>query len=94
VHLANALESSLSRQAMPGEAPQLDLEYPSELRIVERLDHFREIVQSHAGDKSNSTQFIRRLAVPQKPLPAVNPQSTSDTSPNGFWSRFRSLLAT
>lgn len=94
VHIANALEHSLSHDPSTGSAPQLDLDYPMELRVVEQLDSFRQIVQNNASDKGDSTQFIRKVAVPAPAAPTVNPQSASDTEPNGFWSRFRSLLAT
>ena len=94
VHLANALEHALGEEPSLGEAPKLDLDYPRELCIMEQLDYFRGIVQNYAGDKSNPTQFIRRVAVPQQSTPSVNPQTTASTAPNGFWSRFRSLLAT
>ncbi|HEX7862482.1 MAG TPA: response regulator [Verrucomicrobiae bacterium] len=96
VHLANALENAITKQAATGQEPKLDLDYPTELRVIEQLDTFREIVLSSANAKTSSTQFIRRVAVPEKLSPALSPtaQAASETAPNGFWSRFRSLLAT
>jgi hypothetical protein len=96
VHLANALENAITKHAATGQEPVVDLDYPTELRVIEQLDTFREIVLTSANAKSSSTQFIRRVAVPEKPSPALSPnvQAASETAPNGFWSRFRSLLAT
>jgi hypothetical protein len=72
----------------------MDLDYPTELRVVEQLDTFREMVQSHSKSTANATQFIRKVAVPESPMPAENLSAASNNAPNGFWSRFRSLLAT
>ena len=93
MHLANALENSINNQR-PGEEPKLDLDYPTELRIIEQLDTFRDLVQNSARTKSSATQFIRRPAAAPAPGPKLNPQIAAETSPNGFWSRFRGLLAT
>ena len=93
LHLANALENSLNNQP-PGQEPKLDLDYPTELRIIEQLDTFRDLVQNSARTKAGATQFIRRTAVPSPTTPKLNPQIAAETSPNGFWSRFRGLLAT
>src|SRR5688572_8767750 len=93
LHLANALENSINNQR-PGEEPKLDLDYPTELRIIEQLDTFRDLVQNSARTKAGATQFIRRTAVPSPTTPKLNPQIAADTAPNGFWSRFRGLLAT
>jgi putative nucleotidyltransferase with HDIG domain len=94
VHLANALEHAITDEQPSGESAKLDLDYPSELRIVEQLDFFRGVVQRQAGEKGSATQFIRRIGLPQQPTPPAALQTVSDTAPNGFWSRFRSLLAT
>jgi putative nucleotidyltransferase with HDIG domain len=94
LHLANAIDNSLTQQRMPGEEVQMDLDYPAELRIVEQLDLFRDIVQNNSRAKTGATQFIRKVALRESPGPAINPQTASDTAPDGFWSRFRGLLAT
>ncbi|MGZ8940677.1 MAG: HDOD domain-containing protein [Limisphaerales bacterium] len=94
LHVANAIDHSLTQQRVPGEEVQIDLDYPAELRIIEQLDTFRDIVQNNSRAKTGATQFIRKMAVPEAPALAMNPQTASDTAPNGFWSRFRGLLAT
>lgn len=97
LHLANAIENSIHRAE--SNDVRLDLDYPSELRITEQLDMFREIAQRASRPQNGLTQFIRRT---RENAAAVN--SSTDTSPvlpaavdgtaNGWWSRFRSLLAT
>jgi putative nucleotidyltransferase with HDIG domain len=94
LHLCNALENARAHKEATGEELKLDLNYPSELRIIEQLEVFREIVDSQAKDKPGSTQFIRKVSVPDSTTPAENMQTASESAPNGFWSRFRSLLAT
>lgn len=94
VHLANALERQFSDERPPGDLPKLDLDYPRELEIVEQLEFLQGIVQCQAGNQGNPTQFIRRPSPAETPSLPVNPQAASDQAPNGFWSRFRSLLAT
>ena len=96
LHLANKLENALSDPRSGTEEIQLDLDYPTELRVVEQLDTFREIVRRCSRPNSGGTQFIRKLPPPETPsaTPPRNPQSAADLAPNGFWSRFRGLLAT
>jgi putative nucleotidyltransferase with HDIG domain len=94
LHIANAVENSLSHKDAAGVEPAMDLDYPTELRVVEQLETFREMVQSHSKSTANATQFIRKVAVPESPKPAENLSAASNNAPNGFWSRFRSLLAT
>lgn len=94
LHIANALENSLSCKEASGHDLALDLDYPTELRIVEQLDTFREIVQDNSKSKADATQFIRKIAVSETADRMEKVQAASDAAPNGFWSRFRSLLAT
>ena len=93
LHVANAIDNSLTQQRLPGEETPMDLRYPAELRIIEQLDVFRDIVQNNSRAKTGATQFIRKVALREPSVPALNPQTSSD-APNGFWTRFRGLLAT
>jgi len=93
VHLANALENALNQPAPGATELTIDLDYPTELRVVEQLDTFREIVFKSRSE-TGSTQFIRRNnTAPAPSAITANPKAASDTAPHGFWSRFRSLLA-
>jgi putative nucleotidyltransferase with HDIG domain len=97
LHLANALENNFAQQGRTGSAEaHLDLDYPIELKIAEQLDTLREIARNACRPSTGSTQFIRKVgSVEEAVVDATsNPQIVSDTAPNGFWSRFRSLLAT
>jgi putative nucleotidyltransferase with HDIG domain len=95
LHVANAIENSLAHE---GNAEvTMDLEYPAELRIVEQLDYFRDLVQSSGRTKSGTTQFMRKMAVRDAQLPSATQYAAAPTvadAPNGFWTRFRDLLAT
>jgi hypothetical protein len=99
LHVANAIEHSL---AEPNGAIKMDTEYPAELRIVEQLDYLRDLVQSSGRTKSGTTQFMRKMAgrngndrAPvQQSIQGTAAKSESGDSPNGFWTRFRGLLAT
>jgi putative nucleotidyltransferase with HDIG domain len=96
LHLANAFENSFAQNRNGAPEVQLDLDYPTELKILEQLDSFREIARNASRPSTGSTQFIRK-AVSIESAPAAtsaNPQAAGDATPNGFWSRFRSLLAT
>lgn len=96
VHLANLLENAETsgRAALP--EFQLELDYPPELGLAERIDDLREIARTAARPADLATQFIRRkLAdVNSAPVNDFTKQLASEVPPNGWWARFRSLVAT
>jgi putative nucleotidyltransferase with HDIG domain len=99
LHVANAIENAL---AEPSGAIKMDMEYPAELRIVEQLDYLRDLVQNSGRTKSGTTQFMRKMAgrngkdraAIHQTIQGTAAKSESGDSPNGFWTRFRGLLAT
>ena len=94
LHLANALENAFTQTQNGATEVQIDLDYPTELRIVEQIDSYQEIVRSTTRPTTGSTQFIRKVGSIESAPAAPDPQAAGDAAPNGFWSRFRSLLAT
>lgn len=97
LHLANAIENSFHKTG--SNETRLDLEYPSELRITEQLDQFREIAERASRPQNGLTQFIRRTRETAAAVKASGETSADlpggvDGAANGWWSRFRSLLAT
>jgi putative nucleotidyltransferase with HDIG domain len=95
VHLANALDYAESSGQSGFPEFRLDLDYPAELHLQENLEELREIARtaSRPAD-SSTTQIVRKKAVERPSIssqPAV--QLAANLSPNGWWSRFRSLLA-
>ncbi|HTG45712.1 MAG TPA: HDOD domain-containing protein, partial [Verrucomicrobiae bacterium] len=95
VHLANALEyaETSGRSGFP--EFRLDLDYPAELHLQEHMEEFREIVRVSSRPAVGVTQFIRKKSVEEQPFstqPAV--RLAAELSPDSWWSRFRSLLAT
>lgn len=91
VHIANALETEQS--AGVGTEVRLDLEYPAELKIQENLEQLREIVRHTYRPTPDVTQFIRRTPLQQNTPARAASQPVSDLAPNGWWARFRNLLA-
>jgi putative nucleotidyltransferase with HDIG domain len=95
LHLANAFENSFARERNGESEIQLDLDYPSELRIAEQFEVLRDLARQASRPNTGSTQFIRKVGGIQTPANAApDVQAAANSSPNGFWSRFRSLLAT
>jgi putative nucleotidyltransferase with HDIG domain len=96
LHLANAIENS-SGEPQGGIEAKMDVRYPTDLRIVEQLDYLRDLVQGCGRTKSGATQFMRRIAVPTKEgrtgIQGTGAKPESGSAPNGFWTRFRDLLA-
>jgi putative nucleotidyltransferase with HDIG domain len=93
VHIANALEyaEASGRSGFP--EFRLDLEYPDELRIQENIEQMRDIVRATVRPAPDLTQFIRRTPLQQNSPARAASQSVSDSAPNGWWARFRDLLA-
>lgn len=93
VHLANALDYAevSGRTGFP--EFRLDLDYPAELHVQENLEQLREIVRNAVRPQPDITQFIRKTPLQQNTPARAAAQTFSDTAPNGWWSRFRSLLA-
>ncbi|HEV8542471.1 MAG TPA: response regulator [Verrucomicrobiae bacterium] len=97
LHLANALEDaeSMAQNAQNSSAePALDLDYPPELGLQEHLDDFREIVRNASRPAIGVTQFVRRPSLASEQATEIAKQLAADLPPHGWWSRFRSLLAT
>jgi putative nucleotidyltransferase with HDIG domain len=95
VHLANALENSFAQERNGAPEIQLDLDYPTELKIAEQLDTLRDLARAASRPSTGSTQFIRKAGADNMPAaPSPDLQAAANAAPNGFWSRFRSLLAT
>ncbi len=93
VHLANALDYAENSRQSGFPEFRLDLEYPAELGLQERIEELREIVRHTPRPREGMTQHIRRTAerIPLTAQPAV--QMAANLSPNSWWTRFRSLLA-
>jgi putative nucleotidyltransferase with HDIG domain len=93
VHLANALDYAevSGRTGFP--EFRLDLDYPAELKVQENLEQMREIVRTAVRPQPDVTQFIRKTPLQQNSAARAASQPLADTAPNGWWSRFRSLLA-
>lgn len=93
VHIANALDYAevSGRTGFP--EFRLDLDYPAELGVQENLEQMREIVRTAVRPQPDVTQFIRKTPLQQNSPNRAASQSLADTAPNGWWSRFRSLLA-
>lgn len=93
VHLANALDYAelSSRGGFP--EFRLDLQYPAELQVQENLEAMREIVRNAVRPAPELTQFIRRTPLQQNTPARTASQPEADASPNGWWARFRALLA-
>ena len=93
VHLANALDYAEKSRRSGFPEFRLDLEYPPELGLQESIEAIRDITRQAERPVEGVTQNIRRVAE-RRPItsqPAV--QMAATMSPNGWWSRFRSLLA-
>jgi putative nucleotidyltransferase with HDIG domain len=96
VHLANTIENGdASRQAGFVDLP-LNLEYPAELGLEPHMEHLRELVRDavHPGDGLTHLIRKRNISTDARITPAITKQLAADSSPNGWWARFRSLLAT
>ncbi len=94
VHLANALDYAENSRRSGFPEFRMDLEYPAELCLQERIEELRELARQIQRPVESATQHIRKASVPRTPMsaqPAV--QMAANLSPNGWWSRFRSLLA-
>ena len=93
VHLANALDYADNSRRSGFPEFRMDLEYPGELGLQERIEEIRELARLVPRPVEGATHQIRRMATrsPLTSQPAV--QMAANLSPNGWWSRFRSLLA-
>ncbi len=93
LHLANALDNAeISGQCRFGEF-EMDLEYPAELKVRENIEEFREIVHNAVRPSAEATQFIRHVPMRETTLLREVSQPLADLGPNGWWARFRALLA-
>ena len=95
LHLANAFENSFARERNGETEIQFDLDYPTELGIAEQFEVLRDMARTASRPSTGSTQFIRKAGAIEPPANAApDVQAAANSAPNGFWSRFRSLLAT
>jgi hypothetical protein len=98
LHFANALENAAQEQTDPA-SEKMDLDYPAELRLAEQMETLRGIASAASTGAGGGTRFLRRSsrafdeAVPVVPRASHSPVA-AELAPNGWWSRFRSLLAT
>jgi putative nucleotidyltransferase with HDIG domain len=97
VHLANAFEHAESeggREAEPLQGAGWD--YSSELAIAANLEEFRAVARKAARKAAPEAEhFPRRAIAPASTAVADRSARLElDSAPNGWWARFRSLLAT
>jgi putative nucleotidyltransferase with HDIG domain len=94
VHLANAFEYAEAAERSGVAEYPLDIDYPVELGLQDKIEELREVAR-RATRPLETPLVPRKPAVEKPPItsqPAV--QLAAKLSPDGWWSRFRSLLAT
>ncbi len=94
VHLANALDYAEASGLSGFPEFRLDLDYAPELEVQENFEQLRALVRQNHRPTATPAPMVRRPSEERIPLsaePAV--QMAANLSPNGWWSRFRALLA-
>jgi putative nucleotidyltransferase with HDIG domain len=94
VHLANAFEHAEVSEG--GTAmDRMKWDYAADFPGAANLEELREIARKAAHPvRSASEPFrVRSIATPERNSSAIDKRHAADAVPNGWWARFRSLLA-
>ena len=94
VHLANAFEYADASERSGFPEYRLDLEYPTELGLNPHIEELRDVARRASRPTDGPVPILRKPAVERPPITSQPAVRIAASLPNGWWSRFRSLVAT